>query len=307
MYTDNAPILLFVYNRPMHTWQTLEALKKNHHASESDLVIYSDGAKSSEEASRVTEVRDYIKSVNGFKSITCIERNDNWGLAANIIDGVTDVVQRYGKVIVMEDDILTSPAFLSFMNQALDFYEEKKKVWHVSGWNYPIESKGLGDVFLWRAMNCWGWATWADRWQYFEKKPETLVKIWSDEEKSSFDLGDSGVFWSQVEANVTGKINTWAIFWYATIFQNNGMCLNPVTSYVANIGQDGSGVHCGESSGYRSQDLCLANKLDLTTDYKESELAVNRILEFYKRQKKPLYIRIINKVSRLLSGRNLFQ
>ena len=307
MPNPSVPIVLFVYNRPWHTRQTVEALRKNELADQSDLIVFSDAPKGIDTDSKVQEVRSYLKTISGFKSVRVVEREENWGLAESIIQGVTEVVNQYGKVIVLEDDIVTSPAFLQFMNQALNFYERQKEVWHISGWSSPIATEGLGDVFLWRAMNCWGWATWVDRWQQFEKKPAVLIEHWSADEKCRFDLDGSGLFWNQVEANASGKINTWAIFWYATIFQNNGLCLNPAVSYVDNIGHDGSGVHCGSDNGHRSTDLCTSKQLNFITEYEESEVAVVRIIEFYKRLKKPFHVRLVNKISRMLLSRNLVQ
>lgn len=164
-----APIVLFVYNRPWHTRQTLNSLLTNELAKDSDLIVFSDAPKSPDAAILVTEVRSLLNGITGFKSVRIIERDNNWGLSKSIIEGVTEVVNIYGKVIVLEDDIVTSASFLQFMNQALDYYEKENRVWHISGWNYPIDTEGLGDAFLWRFMNCWGWATWADRWINFEK------------------------------------------------------------------------------------------------------------------------------------------
>jgi hypothetical protein len=193
------------------------------------------------------------------------------------------------------------------MNQALDFYGNQKKVWHISGWNYPVDFKELGDAFLWRGMNCWGWATWADRWRYFEKNPERLINEWSAEDKDSFDLDGSGVFWKQVEANAKGKINTWAIFWYATIFQNQGLCLNPTVSYVDNIGLDGSGVHCGandsHSLGYLNKEIGIA----FPEQAFEDPRALLKIKKFYAELKKSFFIRVVNKVSRTISGKSLIK
>jgi hypothetical protein len=276
-----APIVLFVYNRPWHTQQTIEALQINELAKESELFIYSDAEKSNIAGQEVDKVRSYVKSIDGFKKITIIEREENWGLAKSIIQGVTEIVNQYGKVIVMEDDIVTSPLFLQFMNNGLDFYEQNKKVWHLSGWSYPISTKGLHDMFLWRVMNCWGWGTWIDRWQYFEKDPAALIENWSAEEKYRFDLDGSGVFWSQVEANASKKINTWAIFWYATIFKNYGLCLNPTVSYVENIGHDGSGVNCGRQS-LRKNKLSKRNDLSFPNVDNEHAVAVARIKTYLK-------------------------
>lgn len=144
-----SPIVLFVYNRPWHTKQTIESLKSNELAQESELFIYSDAAKDNDEIENVNEVRKYIETLDGFKKVTIIKREQNWGLADSIIDGVTKIVNEYGKIIVLEDDLVTSPYFLKFMNEALDFYENEEKVWHISGWNYPINnSKHNQNTFL---------------------------------------------------------------------------------------------------------------------------------------------------------------
>ncbi|WGL63768.1 glycosyltransferase [Pseudomonas sp. CW003PS] len=301
------PVILFVYNRPWHTRQTIDSLKKNELADSTELIVFSDAPKNEKAESQVKEVRDYLKTIEGFKSVKIIEREHNWGLAASIIDGVTEVVNEYGKVIVLEDDIVTSPVFLQYMNQALDFYADKKDIWHISGWSYPIESEGLGDAFLWRGMNCWGWATWSDRWKHFKKDPEGLIKNWTSDDKKAFDLGGTGVFWSQVLGNAAGKLNTWAIFWYATIFQNKGLCLNPTVSYVENIGHDGSGVHCGNDTSHISTELCKKGSINLPVELSESKSAVSRIIKFYKSNTLPLYKRALNKIGRKLFGRNLIQ
>ena len=239
-----APIVLFVYNRPYHTRQTVEALRKNELASESELFIYSDAPKNSEAKQAVKEVREYIRTIDGFKKVTIIEREKNWGLAANIIDGVSKIVNEYGKIIVLEDDLVTSPYFLKFMNDALEFYKNEKKVWHISGWNYPIKVDISDETFLWRVMNCWGWATWSDRWRCYEKNVDKLIGVFSKEDIKRFNLDGTENFWGQVLANQKGEIDTWAIFWYATIFKHGGLCVNPVQTFVDNIGFDGSGIHC---------------------------------------------------------------
>ncbi len=302
---DLAPIVLFVYNRPDHTRQTVEALQKNELAIGSERFIYSNAAKNENAEQKVNEVREYIKSIDGFKKITIIEREKNWGLANSIIDGVTKIVNEYGKIIVLEDDLVTSPYFLKFMNEALEFYKDEEKVWHISGWNYPIDTKGLGDVFLWRLMNCWGWATWADRWKYYEKNIDKIVKDFSSQDIKGFNLdGIEKGFWKQVVSNKEGKISTWAIFWYATIFKNQGLCINPSQTYVENVGLDGSGIHCGENHSYKS---LLSIKKDCTfeVELSENKNALDRIKAFYKHQKKYLIIRIINKLSRIIIRKNL--
>ena len=277
-----APILLFVFARPEHTRQSLDALSRNHLAIQSDLIIYSDGARDGTQKMAVDEVRELAHSVRGFKSVKVIERKTNYGLARNISEGVTEACQQYGKVIVLEDDIVTSPYFLSFMNGALDRYEKVPDVWHISGWNYPIEHTDLGDAFFIRIMNCWGWATWSDRWKYFEKAPDKLVGNWNKKTIKRFNLDGVNDFWAQVLANHRGEKSTWAVFWYASIFENGGLCLNPTGSLVLNIGHDGSGENCGTTSIFASVDLADHNMI-LPANIEESSLAVERIRAFYKR------------------------
>lgn len=289
-----APIILFVYNRPWHTQQTIDALKKNELADQSDLIIYSDAPKNDQAWSSVQEVRDYIKTVDGFKSVKIIERDKNWGLAANIIDGVTEVVNQYGKIIVMEDDIVTSPAYLQFMNQALDFYQNEKKVWHITGWNEPIKKQNGSDAFLWRLMNCWGWATWVDRWVHFEKDTQKLIEIYTADMIKHFNLDGFVPYWLQVLQNKEGVIDTWAVYWYATIHLNDGLCLNPLHSYVDNIGHDGSGVNCGKRyDGFSKRDLCSNFRVVFPSKIYESEEVVLNLKYYFIGQRKNIFYRII--------------
>ena len=161
--SDFAPIALFVYNRPWHTKQTVEALQKNELANKSELFIYCDNAKNKGAQKSVDEVRNFVKNIKGFKKITIIKRKRNWGLACSIIDGVTKIVNEYGKIIVLEDDLVTSPYFLEFMNDGLKMYKDDLKVASIHGYIYPIKS--LPDTFFIKGADCWGWATWKRVWE----------------------------------------------------------------------------------------------------------------------------------------------
>lgn len=280
-----APIALFVYNRLKHTKQTVEALKANKYAKKSKLFIYSDGYKNEFDKKQVLHVREYLKSIDGFKSVDIVERKCNIGLAKNIISGITKVVNKYGKIIVVEDDIVTSPYFLKFMNEALEFYEKEKKIWHIGGWNYPISTKDLDDIFASRIMNCWGWATWQDRWNYFEKKPEKLIKKYMPCEIKRFDIDGYLNLWEQVLGNYDKKVNSWAVFWYESIFKHHGLCINISKSLVKNIGFDGSGLHSGVRSGYNAK-LSHKNNFSLKGKLKENEIAVDRIKLFLTQRDK---------------------
>lgn len=302
--TPLAPIVLFVYNRLSHTKKTIESLNKNKLAIDSNLFIYSDHAKNKDSEQKVQKVRDYIGGINGFKSVTIIYREENFGLADSIIDGVTSVVNRYGKIIVLEDDIVTSPFFLKFMNDALDFYQENNTVWHISGWNYPINQDKIEDVFLWRLMNCWGWATWKKEWSFFEKNTDLMMAKFNKKDIYKFNLDGSENFWKQILQNKRNEINSWAIFWYATIFLNKGLCLNPSKTFVLNIGHDGSGVHCDINSNFNDS-LSLMSEVNFNCEKIENKIALGRIQNFYKTHKINIFIRVINKISRLTLGSNI--
>ena len=292
--TTLAPIVLFVYNRLDHTQKTVQALLDNQLADKSTIFIFSDGAKDNKERYKVNQVREYIKTIDGFKKINIINRDKNYGLADSIIDGVTKIISEFDKVIVLEDDLVSSPFFLKYMNEALDHFKDIKDVYHISGWNYPFYNDQLGDVFLWRLMNCWGWATWADRWSLYKKNTEEIISEFTSNDIKRFNIDGAEDFWGQILANKDGKINTWAIFWYATIYKNGGLCVNPSKSFITNIGHDQSGTHCTRTTEYLSE-LCMNKNLDFDIDISESVAAIEEVKNFYKNNKKNIFQRIINK------------
>ena len=147
MTTTYAPILLFVYNRPQHVCNVVQSLLQNALAAESDIFIYSDAPKSETDGKNVAEVREYIRTIKGFKTVTLIKRTENWGLARSIIDGVTTQVNRFGRVIVMEDDLIAAPYFLQFMNDALEAYKDEPRVGHIQGCDFTQDTS-LPDTFL---------------------------------------------------------------------------------------------------------------------------------------------------------------
>lgn len=246
---DNlTPIVLFVYNRPWHTQQTVEALQKNELARESELFIYSDAPKNNNATTKVNEVRDYIKTIDGFKKITIIERDKNWGLANSVIDGVTKIVNEYGKIIVLEDDLVTSPYFLKFMNESLKKYKSQSNVYSITGYSFTDEIKNMDSTYFLSITSSWSWATWADKWSQFERNHEKLKQFIKNNSKhKKFNFDNSYDFISMAKDNLISKNDSWAIHWYCCVFQKNGLTLYPNKTMVRNIGFDGSGVHCGNS------------------------------------------------------------
>ena len=249
-----APIVLFVYNRPNHTQKVIDALKNNPEAKDSELFVYCDGAKenaSEIEKKQIEETRKIIRGIMGFKSVTMIENKENKGLACSIIEGVTEIVNKFEKIIVLEDDIVTSKGFLNYMNTALDLYKNNKKIMQVSGYVFPFHQDfNKLDTFFYKPGSCWGWGTWKTSWNLFEKAPEKQFnEIGKHDLWEEFTLfGAYPSYKSQIEQNISGQINTWAIFWYASMFLNGGTTLMPTISLVQNVGLDGSGENSGEWS-----------------------------------------------------------
>jgi GT2 family glycosyltransferase len=248
-----APIIAFVYRRPEHTRQMLNSLSLNPLASSSELFVFSDGPKSDEIAEQVEQVRKLVKGQSGFKSVKLFERSENLGLANNIISGLTQVLEEYGKGIVLEDDIVTSPYFLTFMNEALDHFETEEKVMNVSAYTYPIDKTGIDKPYLLRCISCWGWGTWYRAWRKFEKNEDDLISKFSKKMIYEFNVEGTSEMFEQVLANKAGKMDTWAVFWYATLFLNKGLTLYPSESLANNIGFDGSGSNTGNSKFYDSK------------------------------------------------------
>ena len=234
-----SPIVLFAYSRKKILKKTINSLKKNKLAKKSELFIFSDGYKSEKDKLHVDQVRSYLNKIKGFKKINIIQRKTNLGLAKNIVLGVTEIIKKYNKVIVLEDDIIVSAHFLDFMNLSLKNFENKKRIWHINGWNYDFNfPKIKKNTFYWRGMHCWGWATWNDRWKNYKRNPKEMINKWAKNKITKLNYDNSYNFWSQILRNNSGLINTWAIFWYSSIFENNGLCLSPVTSLTKNIGDD---------------------------------------------------------------------
>jgi len=295
-----APIALFVYNRPDHTRRTLSYLKKNVLADESRLFIFSDAAKTQADEDKVNEVRQIIADVSGFKSVKVIQRKQNMGLAASIIDGVTQLVNEYGTVIVFEDDLLSSPFTLQYFNEALTQYANEDRVMHIGAYMYGLKEKALPQTFLFRAATSWGWATWARAWKNFEPDIDTLMKQFDKQKINRFSIEGTMNFWKQMQGFKAGKNNSWAIRWYASIFLKSGLTLNPSHSLVHNIGNDGSGTHSNNEHMYSVQ---VAQKpvTSFPDVIEENEKAYQAIRNFLKHRKGTIWQRVVRYVRQKIS------
>lgn len=247
-----APIIVFSYNRPEHLQKTLDALSHNDLAAQSVLYIYCDGAKadaSDEQIRRVKQNRELAHSAEGFLQVHVVERENNYGLADNIIGAVTEIVNKYGRVITLEDDVITSVGFLKYMNEALVQYEKDDQVMHVSGYMYPHKKK-LPETFFYEVpYPGGGWATWQRAWNHFSNDIDYLFDYWSPRWKE-FNRFGGDYLQKQLQANKDGTMYTWFIKWHAVVLMRRGLSLYPGVSLTNNIGFDSSGSNCGTMSQF---------------------------------------------------------
>ncbi|SHL54122.1 Glycosyl transferase family 2 [Bradyrhizobium lablabi] len=241
---DLAPIVLFVYNRPDHTRQTLAALAANPLAADSNLIVYADGPKRPEHRTSVHAVRDLVRRTSGFKSIEIVEREANLGLANSIVSGVSEVCADRGRVIVVEDDLVVSPDFLAFLNAGLERYADERNVMQISAYAFPAHDQSTSRTFFLPMASCWGWATWSRAWAAFDPRMSALAKLDDDPvARRRFNIDDAYDYYGMACLQRQGKIDSWGICWQLSLFACGGLVLYPRDSLVYNAGIDASGTH----------------------------------------------------------------
>lgn len=300
--TQLAPIVLFVYNRPEHTLKTLEALSRNSLASRSQLYIYADGPKEDADdriLQNIAEVRRIIKSQQWCGSVSIRESDSNHGLGPSIKSGVTEILEQFGKVVVLEDDLITSKEFLSYMNNALDFYDKYPAVFSIGGYTYPkskmvIPADYPFDTYVCLRNCSWGWATWKDRWEkidwdvsaygFIKEYPEckaALNRMGDDEFSLLFNHKEKG-------------LNIWSIQFTIAHFVNHAVAIMPCESYVNNLGLDGSGENCSSQPSLTHRELNQKSEPKFVDILYEDRRIINAFYNVNCKERRPLYQRIIN-------------
>ena len=305
--TNLAPIIVFCYNRPWHVEQTLEALSRNELADQSILYIYCDGPKvdaSAEQRQKITEVRQVVRKRQWCKEVHIVEAEQNKGLANSIIGGVTDIVNCYDRVIVLEDDIITSPSFLKYMNESLDFYKEYHSVFSISGYNFPSNKMQMPENYNYDNYVClrscsWGWATWKERWNKVDWSMDAFnrCKQNPDMQRALNRLGED--FAPLMQMQEDGKIDSWAMRFGFAHFIHHAIALWPCKSYVRNAGFDGSGIHCGNVAHTYENDLSesITNPRLLDIVYEDDRI-INAFYNTFTYQRRPLWQKAINFIAR---------
>lgn len=287
---DLAPIVIICYNRPDHFKKTIDNLAKCKEAINSNIYIYIDGPKNINDIKNINEIIKLAKNKkNYFRNLEIIQRNKNYGLRENITKSVSEILDQYSSIIVLEDDIIVSKHFLHYMNSALDYYIKKKKIWHISAFSPINDYVKKDNIYLSQLMYCWGWGTWKNRWKKFSANEDLLIKKLDSNLIKGLNFDNTHDSYSQIISNKKKTMNTWAVFWYTSIYLNNGLCINPYTSLSKNIGLDGSGHNSGNDSQiYNLQKLNNLNEYNFNPQTKliEDLDARTEIQQYYKSQKK---------------------
>jgi len=300
----NSPVVIFVYNRPLHTKEMLKSLNQCRGCGQTELFIYADGPKTSNDT-KVNEVRAIIHNFeknNQFASVNIIESDRNRGLAASVISGVTSIIERYGRVIVLEDDLVVSDDFLEYMNEALAYYEDYPKVWSIAGYSpkMPAAEKSGADVYVCLRAGSWGWATWKDRWDMVDWDVSDYDIFRQDRKKrKAFDRRSPGMT-KMLDMQMNGEIDSWAIRWCYTQFKEDMYTINPTYSRIKNLGVDGSGTH-GVTSGKWDVEL---KQMDKPIEFGQEKKNQSIIRQYNRYFSRSIWERIQSKCKRILGVNN---
>lgn len=275
----DVPLLIFAFNRPMHLRRALESLERNIGADRRRLFIFLDGPRNEQDVTALKAVRKVAEERRWCGSCEILVRQNNLGCARSIIDGVTTLCRESGKVIVLEDDLVLSPWFLEFVQNALDRYAESESIMHVSGYMYPVDLLHPNTALCLPLISPWGWATWWRAWKLFDIEATGYKILCEDADlRKRFDLDDSIRHFHLLESAITGAMDSWAMRWYLTLFMRGALGLFPGRSLVSNTGFDGSGRHC--SADHRRPQDQLANlppqAFPKTVEVNEEALALVR-------------------------------
>lgn len=306
-----APVIIFNYNRPDHSMRTWEALSRNELAAETELYLYCDGPKenaSDEMREKINKLHEQAKqyAINApkrgkFKAVHVVCAEQNKGLANSIIGGVTDVINRFGRVIVLEDDLLTSPTFITYMNDALDFYEKLDAVFSISS-DTPLNMSSVEsyeyDVFASLRFMSYGWGTWKNRWDKVDWSLDYLEELLRHPEQiKAFNRGGDDLT-DLLCMQRDGKIDSWAIRFQANHFLQHAISIMPTLPFIHHIGMDGSGTHCGNDIEEDTRTINTSSSFNFIKCIYEDSRTINAFYNSYCRVRRPLWQKVVNTIYR---------
>lgn len=308
-----APIAVFAFNRPDHLRQTLDALAANDLAVASDLTVFCDGPRTEEEKKLTDAARAVAAGATGFKSVRVVLREPNMGCANSVITGVSELFSQHERVVVIEDDILCSPHTLRFLNAGLEKYAREPVVFNIAAWSFPpsllpVPPEYPYDAYFVPRFNCWGWASWRDRWEKIDWAISDYT-LFTETAclQDAFNQGGEDLA-PMLHLQMQGKINSWAIRMDYARFKHGCLGLNPVRSYTTNIGM-GSGTHTTTATTRLDNDVLLASAKPCLPDHIFIEENITRAYRatYEPPPPPPLPVRALNKAWRLLFGKKLIK
>ena len=266
-----APIALFIYKRPEHAQRTIVSLQACDGVQSSLIYVFADGPKTEAEVPAVGATRDVARELLGGRAIF-VEQEQNRGLANSIIAGTTELCDRHGTVVVVEDDLILAPSFLRFLNEGLERYRDEPRVMQVSGHMFDVPSfMDQREALLLPMTTSWGWATWKRAWTLFDPFSTGWRERLADKaEANRFNLGGTYDYVGLLKRQMNGEIDSWAIRWYYSVFARGGLVLFPPRTLVSNVGLDGSGTHGRLALPAHQAALDSGPSFDLPVDVAES-------------------------------------
>lgn len=300
------PIVIFCYNRLKHLQQTFYFLKKNENSKKHKVIIFSDGPKNKNDEKKVFLIREYLKTINHFKEIIVIERRKNLGLHDNIVSGVSETLKNYEAAIFLEDDLQTNKKFLVNMNYLISKFKNQKKIGCISGYSYPFKiKKKYPNIYFLKGAECWGWATWSDRWKYFIKDGYKIYNyLKKNNQLNEFDFSKGNL--KNLKKTLKNSKFSWAIKWHGSLFINKKLTIFSKYPSVNNFGFDASGENCNYGHNIyfnknikKNSIIQLKNKkIDLSEDMEIKK----DLLKFFNKNKTSNYKKIIGYTKKLINN-----
>ena len=285
----HSPVAVFAFNRPEKLYSCLQSLEMAHGSEFTSVHVFIDGQRHAQEKSTVDDVESIARQEWHFGEIRITRSSLNLGLAKSILQGIDYMFEDFETLIVVEDDLEVARNFLTFMNDGLLKYVHAPQVCSIQGYTYPGLQREHNCFFL-RGADCWGWATWKDRWIDFQRDSKVLQTRISDGNlERSFDLDGSYPYMQMLRDNQSGLNDSWAVRWHASNFIDNKLSLYPSHSLVNNTGDDGNGTHAGTSKGYQVKitNSGLGNCPEII---RESVSARNKLIKFHARRNRKYWL-----------------
>ncbi len=311
-----APIVVFAYNRPELLNVTLDCLSKNYLAEKSIVYIYCDGAKLEANQEQVNRIRGAREVANEwalskkFKDVHITERETNLGLGTSIITGVSEIIKEHGRCIILEDDLQTSPLFLTYMNQCLDHYETRKSVFSISGLSRPRPERFFPkdypyDVYVSLTHHPTGWATWQDRWEKVDWDASHFQTLLDDKYIQKAFKRAGNEMWDQLLLCKQSGRNIWSVLFYLAHFENHAVSICPIVSYIEHIGWGPDSTNCpGNGAAWKHERLADKKEIRFLDILYEDSRIINSWYSFRFGKPRPFWGKLINAFGRRFKNKD---